>query len=227
MIGRRRAALSRAGSAAAAGHAGRRRPLEPCGMLSAEMIDRVALDALLLKAQFPELTLREGARVVARVASRGEHHGVIVLAGVPLTAELPPGVRAGETLHLRVQEATDERVTLRLDPQAAPPPPAPAPHAPPRGARLAVADPPRRLPGAGEDAATVALAFDSAVLGRLDLRIDLAAGTVRASVETPAGRTYDLAHEAAARLQDALAGKIGRPAAVRVTARREPFDAYA
>ena len=195
------------------------------------MIDRVALDALLLRAQFPDLRLREGASVVARVASRAETHGVIVLAGVPLTAELPPEVRPGETLHLRVQDVSDERVTLRLDPQAAQaaPPPVQDPGAPPppRPAQLAVEEPPRRPPGGAEGSAGVALSFDSSVLGRLDLRIDLTRGSVQATVEAPAGRSFELANEAAARLQDALAAKTARPAAVRVTARRQPFDAYA
>jgi hypothetical protein len=59
------------------------------------------------------------------------------------------------------------------------------------------------------------------------LRIDLTRGSVQATVEAPAGRSFELANEAAARLQDALAAKTARPAAVRVTARRQPFDAYA
>jgi hypothetical protein len=193
------------------------------------MIDRVALDALLLRTQFPDLRLREGTSVVARVASRAEAHGVIVLAGVPLTAELPPEVREGDVLHLRVQDVSEERITLRLDPQAAQA--AQAAAAPPpqtaRPPRLAVAEPPRRPPGGGEDAATVTLAFDSAVLGRLDLRIDLTRGGVQAAVEAPAGRAFDLAAEAATRLQDALAARTARPATVRVSPRREPFDAYA
>ena len=192
------------------------------------MIDRVALDAVLLKARFPELQLREGAGVVARVAARAESHGVIVLAGVPLTAQLPPEVREGETLHLRVQEVTEERITLRLDPQAAQAAQAAAvPPAPPRPARVAVGEPPRRPPGGGEGSYAVSLSFDSEVLGRLDLRIDLSQAGVQATVEAPAGAGFDRATEAAARLQDALAGKTARPATVRVTARHEPFDAYA
>ena len=194
-------------------------------MLPRRMIDRVALDALMLRTQLPDLSLREGTSVVARVASRGEAHGVIVLAGVPLTARLPPEVQAGQTLHLKIAEVTPEQVTLRMDPDAAVPLPPPAP-LPPRPPALAVREPPRR--GAdGEDSATVALSFDSAVLGRLDLRIDLARGTVRAAVEAPHGQALTLATEAAGRLEQALAGTTGRPATVRVTSRHEPFDAYA
>ncbi len=49
----------------------------------------ISVDALLLRTQFPALTLRPGASLVARVAARAEGHGVIVLAGLPLTAQLP------------------------------------------------------------------------------------------------------------------------------------------
>ena len=48
------------------------------------MIERIALDALALRSQLPDLRLREGASVVARVAARQADHGVIVLAGAPL-----------------------------------------------------------------------------------------------------------------------------------------------
>ena len=190
------------------------------------MIEQIALDALALRAKLPELTLREGASVVARVAAREAGHGVIVLAGVPLVAKLPPEVETGQTLHLRVAEVTPEQVTLRLDQaamlaqqqQLAPPAPRPP--------QVSVGEPPRRGAG-GEESATVSLAFDSAVLGRLDLRIDLARGIVSARVDVPSGATLALAEEAAGRLRDALAGTTGRAAQVHVAARRDPFDAYA
>jgi hypothetical protein len=189
------------------------------------MIERIALDALALRAQLPELTLREGASVVARVAAREAGHGVIVLAGVPLVAQLPPEVQAGQTLHLRIAEVTADQVTLRLDQQAMLAAQAQPPAAPPLP-HLVVEEPPRRGAG-GEETATVSLAFDSAVLGRLDLRVDLARGNVSASIAAPPGAALDLATEAAGRLQDALAERTGRAAQVRVTPRRDPFDAYA
>jgi len=189
------------------------------------VIEQIALDALALRAKLPELTLREGASVVARVAAREAGHGVIVLAGVPLVARLPPEIEAGQTLHLVIADVTPEQVTLRLDHQAmlanAPTPPLPPP------AELVVEEPPRRAPGGDEESATVALAFDSAVLGRLDLQVDLARGTVSARVTVPPGASHELAREAAGRLQDALADRTGRAAQVHVTARRDPFDAYA
>jgi hypothetical protein len=189
------------------------------------MIEQVSLDALLLRNLLPELNLREGMSVVARVASRAEAQGVIVLAGIALTAKLPPEVETGQTLHLKVAEVTPEQVTLRLDPQAAAlaaPPPPPAPRSP----QLAVQQPPRR--GAdGAESATVSLSFDSAVLGRLDLHIDLARASVSAGITAPTGPALELATAAAGQLERALADKTGRAAHVRVTPRRDPFDAYA
>lgn len=188
------------------------------------MIERVAVDALALRSLLPELTLREGSSVVARVAARAEAHGVLVLAGMPLTAALPPGVEAGQTLHLRVEEVTAERITLKLDPQAVA---QPLPQPELRPPRLTVGEPPRRGAGGDPESATVTLGFDSDVLGRVDLRIDLARGSVTAGVTVPPGMTHELATAAAGRLEEALAAKIGRPAHVRVAARRDPFDAYA
>jgi flagellar hook-length control protein FliK len=191
------------------------------------MIERIALDALALRSQLPDLRLREGASVVARVAARQAEHGVIVLAGAPLVAKLPPEIEAGQTLHLKVAEVTPEQVTLRLDQtamlaqqQAQPAPPELRPP------QVTVGEPPRRG-ASGDESATMTLAFDSALLGRLDLRIDLARGTVSARVDAPPGAALELAESAAGRLRDALAETTGRTAQVTVVPRRDPFDAYA
>jgi hypothetical protein len=185
----------------------------------------VAVQTLLLRAQLPELTLRPGTSIVARVLSRGEAHGVLVIAGVPLQAQLPAEVGAtGETLRLTVSDVTPERVTLQLEqavPAAAQPPPTPA------RARVTVQDPPRSVREDGEERASVALSFHSETLGRLDLRIEVAGTRVSTAVETPAGRPFDLASAAAGRLQDGLQARTGLVADVRVTARREPLDVYA
>lgn len=187
----------------------------------------VSVQTLLLRAQMPELTLRPGASVMARVASRGEAHGVLVLAGIPLTAQLPEGVEVGATLKLLVQEVSPERVVLRLDTQA---PQVGQPAAPPQlpPPRVSVQEPPRRRPGAQDEAAaTVALAFDSPTLGRLDLRIDLDSGAVQAAIATPPGHAFQAAETGAERLRASLAETTGRKATVRVTTRREPLDLYA
>src|SRR4051794_41986507 len=100
-------------------------------------MDPIAVNPATLRAQLPDVPLREGATMLARVASRSESHAVIVIAGVPLTAQVPPEVASGETLRLRVAEVTPERVTLRIEPQVAEPggqpAPPPRPPAPPGG----------------------------------------------------------------------------------------------
>jgi hypothetical protein len=187
----------------------------------------VAIKTLLLQAQLPEITLRPGTSVVGRVLSRGESHGVLVIAGIPLTAQLPEQIgRAGETLRLSVSDVTPERVTLQLE-QVIPPGGQPAPErASP--ARVQVEDPPRTVRAGGEESSTVALSFTSEALGRLDLRLELVAGArVRAAVETPAGRAFALADAAAGRLHDGLHARTGLEVDVRITPRREPLDVYA
>src|SRR3712207_3050626 len=74
----------------------------------------VALDAQLLKALMPEITLREGSVVAARVIQRSGDRGLLSLAGRQLEAQLPSGLQAGRTLRLEVQEVTPERLLLRV-----------------------------------------------------------------------------------------------------------------
>jgi hypothetical protein len=187
----------------------------------------VAIKTLLLQQQLPEITLRPGASVVGRVLSRGEGHGVLVIAGIPLTAQLPAEVgRTGETLRLSVTDVTPERVTLHLE-QVIPPggQPVPERHAP---ARVQVEDPPRTVRVGGEERSTVAISFHSDALGRLDLRLELVAGArIHAGVEAAAGRSFTLAHRAGGRLEDGLRARTGLEADVHIRPRREPLDVYA
>ena len=87
---------------------------------------------------------------MARVASRGESHAVIVMAGMPLTAQIPPEVEAGATLKLKIQEVTPERVTLQIDPQQPAQAPSVGLRRPPLELRphLQVEEPPARRRGA-------------------------------------------------------------------------------
>lgn len=186
----------------------------------------IGIQTLLLRTQLPEVTLRPGVSVVARVLSRGADHGVLVIAGIPLTAQLPAEIgRTGETLRLSVTDVTPDRVTMQLEqvvnPAAQPPPP------PAERARVTVEDPPRSVHAGGEERSTVALSFTSPSLGRLDLRLELAGTRVGVAVEAAAGRPYALAAAAAGRLQDGLQARTGLDAAVQVTPRREPLDLYA
>jgi hypothetical protein len=189
-------------------------------------MEAIAVAAALLREQLPDVTLRPGAAMMARVASRGEHHGVIVLAGIPLKAQLPDDVQAGATLRLKVEEVTPERVTLRVDPGVALAPPPPAPSAQPR-ARVAVQEPPARRRAAGsEPVDVVSLAFQSPALGRLDLRLELRGGHLLAAVAAAAGKPFDAASEGSERLRANLEA-AGLSATVRVTPRHEPVDVYA
>jgi hypothetical protein len=187
----------------------------------------VAVKTLLLQTQLPDIQLRPGTSVVARVASRGEQHGVLVIAGIPLTAELPKEVgKAGETLRLAVSDVTPERVTLQLEQVIPPGIQPPAPQEAPR-ARVRVEDQARTVDEDGEERSSVALSFHSEALGRLDLRLEVAGARVRAAVEAPAGRSFELADAAAARLHDGLHARTGLEAEVHITPRREPLDVYA
>src|SRR4051812_7291234 len=81
------------------------------------------LEAALLRRQLPDLLLRPGMTLFARGAERSGRHGVIVLAGSPLVAELPDEVQAGDKLRLLVEDTRGERVTMKLvqeQPAAAP-----------------------------------------------------------------------------------------------------------
>ena len=190
-------------------------------------MEPISVDALLLRTQFPELTLRPGANLVARVAARAEGHGVIVLAGLPLTAQLPDEVTAGETLRLTVTEVTSERIVLRMEQPAVTAVPVPPPPPPPSGAGIGIEEPPRRRGGAGDGESSVALSFRSVALGRLDLRIRLGSGDVQVTVDAPRGIALDLAGRHAEELRDALEQHLGGRASVRVQPRHEPLDLYA
>src|SRR3954447_23810334 len=81
------------------------------------------LEAALLRKQMPDLLLRPGMTLFARVAEREGRHGIIVLAGSPLVAELPDEVQVGDKLRLLVQDTRGEQVAMKLiqeQPAAAP-----------------------------------------------------------------------------------------------------------
>jgi hypothetical protein len=199
-------------------------------------MEPIAVAAALLRAQLPDVPLREGASMMARVASRGDSLAVIVIAGIPVKAQIPPDVEAGATLKLKVQEVTPERVTLRIEPQqpaqvpiATTPTPLVGTAAAPMQlpARVEVEEPPARRRGAdGEPADVVALSFNSPTLGRLDLRLELRGDRLLAEVTTPAGRPHAIAAEGSERLRAKLE-QSGLDATVHVRPRHTPLDLYA
>jgi Flagellar hook-length control protein FliK len=189
----------------------------------------LTVQAALLRAQAPDLVLRPGMALAARVLERAGGHGVILLAGVPLAAELPEAIAAGDRLRLRVAEVSAERVVLRLVDQ---PPaglaPAPGTQLPlPDGRAAGVAVEEREGSGQGGGREAVTLRYDSPHLGPLGLRLELDAGAVSATVAAAAGEPAELARAAAEELRAALAEATGRPASVRIVERRDPVDVYA
>jgi hypothetical protein len=187
----------------------------------------VAVKTLLLQTQLPDVQLRPGTSVVARVLSRGEQHGVLVIAGIPLTAELPKEVgKAGETLRLAVSDVTPERVTLQLE-QVIPAGIQPQPPQETARTRVRVEEQARTVREDGEERSSVALSFHSEALGRLDLRLEVAGTRVLAAVEAPAGRAVELADAAAGRLEHGLHARTGLEAEVHIRPRRRPIDVYA
>ena len=172
------------------------------------------------------------------IASRGETHAVIVIAGLPVTAKLPPEVEAGAVLKLKVKEVTAERVTMQIDQQRRRSQPAnhrrvtpligqATPQAQLQG-HVEVEEPPvRRQDADGEPVDVVSLAFTHPTLGKLDLRLELR-GEVRilAEVTTAAGLPHVVASRASERLRANLEA-AGLEATVNVRPRHTPLDLYA
>src|SRR3954452_20703303 len=90
----------------------------------------IRLEAALLRTTMPDLVLREGMVVAARVLERTGHRGVLSMAGRQIAAELPETLAPGAEVRQRVQEAGSARVVLRIESQAtsvAPPVTVPVP----------------------------------------------------------------------------------------------------
>jgi hypothetical protein len=173
---------------------------------------QITAELVLLRAALASPTLRPGAVVAARVLD----HGMLSLLGARVPATLPEDVRPGDVLRLNVKEAGPERILLQVVQQ--PPPVATAPVMLPGGATARVIEEDdEQAGGAGRGERAVTLRYDSATLGRLDIRLSSAGATVTASAGPPA----DAARAAAGE----LAGALGAPVAV--VARRSVLDAQA
>jgi len=197
-------------------------------------MDLLRVEAAMLRGLLPDLVLREGMRVVASVAERAGQRGIIILAGTPIAAQLPDEVQAGDVLRLIVSEIDSERIVLRIaDTQQAPQAqqagvPLPLPEG--MQARITVTE--READGSGRgrgaEQQEVRLTYTSVRLGAIDLHLALAGEDgVRVGVRARAGAPFELAERHAAELRDAVAAATGKAAQVLVSARHEPFDAYA
>jgi hypothetical protein len=187
----------------------------------------VRLDAALLRTLLPELVLREGMTLAARVVAREGQRGTLSLAGRMLAAELPETLVAGQEVRLRVADLSPERIVLRLVDPTASPPAAPIDVPLPRGARLSVtADSERREDG-GEGSRSVTVRYESPRLGPVEIRLALEPGALDALVHAAPGMPAGLARAHAEALRGALAEAAGRPARVRVQERRDRVDVHA
>ncbi len=189
------------------------------------------MDIRLIKAVLgTELRITPGRMIAARVVNADGHgRGVITIAGEPLEASLPEHLEPGQELRLVVREASAERVVLGIADQIPDPQAAEVPL--PGGGTIRVneeeAQSPRGGAGARPDTNTLALRYDAPALGAVDLRFELAPGSLRVAVGLAAGRPHRAAEARAAELQEALQAALGREVSVTVDPRYDPMDLYA
>jgi hypothetical protein len=188
----------------------------------------------MLRAIAPDVPLTVGSVLGARVLSREGDRGTLLLLGARLAAQLPEGVEEGDRLRVRVQEASADKLVLKVveTPQApAQPvgqPTALPPLALPGGAtaRLFVEpDEEGAAPRGGEDRPrTIFLRYDSPALGRIEFALTLTGDAIGAAVGLSAGEPARAARTGSAGLQGALTAAAGRPALVQILARDETVD---
>ena len=187
------------------------------------------LEAALIRRLLPVLLLRPGMTLFARVAEREGRHGIIVLAGSPLVAELPDEVQVGDKLRLLVQDTQGDRVAMKLIQEQ----PAAAPQTPviglplPDGSEARVSVDEREADPDDPEHASISISYDSPALGAVGFALSLAPGAVTVRAELAAGAPFELASESADELQARLAEATGRAAQVTVAPRPESLDLYA
>ena len=189
-------------------------------------MDVLRIQAALLRAQLPELVLRPGMTLPARVMERHGQMGLLLLAGTPLSAQLPDELRVGDRLRLRVEDIGEQVLLRRVETpaaqqhQTAPPPELALPL--PNGGRAEVRVTEQAAEQRGEgDPVIVALDYDSPALGTLDLRLVQQPGGagLQVTVGASAGAPEERVRGAAEELRRALADATGLPATVRVVGR--------
>jgi hypothetical protein len=190
------------------------------------------INVVLLRGLLPDLTLKPGVLVSARVLDPA----TLVIAGVRMGAQLPAGVVAGQILRLRVAETSTERIHLQIvgGPLAGEPGEVPA-QVPASAYQLALpggavarvhVEEREEAGGAGARrgaARSVVVRYDSPTLGRIDVRLDAASAAVHVSDGDPAV----IVQASASRLGAALARAVGAPVQVTVHPRREMLDVRA
>jgi hypothetical protein len=194
----------------------------------------VAVQLLQLQAMMPEVTLRPGQTLVARVAERHDHKGILMLAGKPIVAELPENVRAGDVLKLAVKDISADKVIMQMreaqetqQPQQNNLVPLSVPFPDGHPAHINFDD----AKSGGEDREhafhAVALTYESPALGPINLRIGMDPNAVMVEVRIAAGAPLEIAKAASELLSESLTQRTGRPAAVSVHPRPGSFNVSA
>jgi hypothetical protein len=187
-------------------------------------MEAIPISAVLLRGLLPDVKLTPGTFVTGRVLDPK----TLNLAGVKLAAQLPADVVPGQVLRLQVQEATAERIHLKVvepgsplaqaaQAAATPDVPADAYQLALPGGILAKFHVEEREQGGGRKAgggpaSTVVVRYESPTLGRLDVRLDAHSAAVHVADGEPALTVA----EAAGALRDALARATGNPTQVTV-----------
>jgi hypothetical protein len=196
----------------------------------------IAVQLITLQQVMPEVTLRLGQSLLARVAERHGDRGILMIAGQPLVAQLPEHVRAGDVLKLAVRDITAEQVVMQMHEgkeaaqaqarQDQPVVPLAFPGQPP--SQLIVDDQASGGDGTEEgEVATVAVTYDSPALGAMNFRLGMDGSRVVCEVRVAAGAPLELATAAAEALRSALAAKTDRAASVTVAPRPGSFNVSA
>ena len=195
----------------------------------------IAVQLITLQQVMPDVTLRLGQMLVARVAERHGDRGILMIAGQPIVAQLPSEVRAGQVLRLAVKDVSAEQVIMQMHEgreaaqaaqQGQQSVPLAFPGQPP--SHVIVDDQASGGNGDGEgDVAAIALTYDSPALGAMNFRIGLDASNVVVEVRMAAGAPFEAGSAAADVLRAALAEATERTAQVSVAVRPGSFDVSA
>jgi hypothetical protein len=188
-------------------------------------MDLLRVEAALLRAQLPELTLRPGMTLPGRVMERHGQMGLLMLAGTPLAAQLPDDLKAGDRLRLRVEDIGEQVVLRTVETAAAtqtttPPPEVALPLPGGHQAEVRVTEKAEEQRGADEPV-SVGLTYDSPALGTLDLRLvqQPAGAGLQVTIGAGAGPPEEQARSAAETLRRTLTEATGLPTTVRVVGR--------
>jgi hypothetical protein len=198
-------------------------------------VQPIAVQLITLQAVMPDVTLRLGQSLVARVAERHGDRGILMIAGQPIVAQLPSDVRAGDVLRLAVKDLSGEQVIMQMHEgreaaqaaqQGQQSVPLAFPGQPP--SNIIVDDQASGGDGTGDgDIAAVALTYDSPALGAMNFRIGMDGSNVVVEVRMAAGAPFEAGSAAAGILRARLAEATERTAQVNVAVRPGSFDVSA